>query len=71
MQTGNSIEYHTKQAEHILGEIQISKRWSSEVDVVQEDILAPEKEEVGGVMKYTRTINGYEHLMLLSFICNP
>ena len=57
---GKSIKYHLKQAEHTLGEIQMSKREVSEKDAVREEITAHEKEE-GEMTKYECVLDGHEH----------
>ena len=58
---GKSIAHHTKQAEHVMGKVQMERSEASEVDAVQEEIKLTEQEEKDGVQMHECTIEGHTH----------
>ena len=56
-----SIQHHIKQVEHMMGQIQLSKRELLEEELVKMEIVAHEREEKGGVQVHACTIGGHEH----------
>ena len=58
---GKSIEYHLKNAEKVLGKIQIEKRKLSEDDAVRNEVKAHKEHEKEGLKYHECTMEGHEH----------